>query len=158
LDRGLYGSKHVCIGASSSAEADDTTALAVLIHIILLKMHQIVSSSRHSDDISERWQQEVNQLIFEILFETKWRQCLWCWKRGMDVHDFMLPDGVIAVTYHDSRDCYLCDTCSDLEEPPWYPNARRRCAQSLKHIMPQSLRGNDEVLATMSAFVIGNDP
>ena len=153
----------MCIGASSSAEADDTTALAVLIHIILLKMYQIVYSSRHSDDISERWrwQQEVMSLVLETghgVGNGAWRQCLWCWKRGMDVHDFMLPDGVIAVTYHDSRDCYLCDTCSDLEEPPWYPNARRRCEKSLKYIMPQSLRGHDAVMATMSVFVIGNDP
>ena len=76
----------------------------------------------------------------------------------MNVHDFMLPDGVIVVTYHASRDCYLCHTCSDLEEPPWYPNARRRCEKSLKYIMPQSLRGHDAVMATMSAFVIANDP
>ena len=68
---------HIAQSVSSSAEADDTTARAVLIHVILLKMYQTVSSSRHSDDISERWQQEVNQLIFEILFETKWKQCLW---------------------------------------------------------------------------------
>ena len=114
----------------------------------------------------EPWQHEMNQLIFEILFKDRWQQCLWCWKWGVEVFrygdgwnsDFILPDGIRSVTYHNSRTCYLCDTCSGLAEPPWYPNARRRCAQSLKHIMPQLLRGHDEVLAALSKFVIGNEP
>ena len=113
------------------------------------------SSSRHEPDMDPR---VMNQIIFEDLFKDKWQQCFWCWKWGMEVFGFLRPIGVGSMTYHDARDCYLCINCSDLAEPPWYPNARRRCAQSLKHIMPQSLRGNDEVLATMSAFVIGNDP
>ena len=69
----------------------------------------------------------------------------------------LLPAGVLPLTDIDDLG-YLCDACFDLAEPPWYPNARQRCAQSLEHVMPQSLRGNLEVLATMSAFVVRNDP
>jgi|TARA_B100000787_G_scaffold166889_1_gene152765 hypothetical protein len=64
--------------------------------------------------------------------------------------------GVRTVTMHDPG--YLCDACRELAEPPWYPNARRRCAQSLKHVMPHQLRDHDAVLTTIAAFVLGNDP
>ena len=111
-------------------------------------------------------------------YDDKWRRCHWCWKWGMclwphpltpaHTHDVevwppVLPDGVLQLTRYTPSGCidcvgYLCDTCYDLEEPPWYPNARQRCAQSSEHIMPHSLRGNPTVLATISAFVVWNDP
>ena len=74
----------------------------------------------------------------------------------MSLNPPVLPTGVLSLIGVDGVG-YLCDACYDLAEPPWYPNARQRCAQSLEHVMPQSLRGNAIVLATMSAFVAEND-
>jgi hypothetical protein len=90
-------------------------------------------------------------------YEDKWCQCHWCWKWGMSLWPPVLPAGVLPLTDIDGLG-YLCDACYDLAEPPWYPNARQRCAQSLEHVMPQSLRGSHAVLATLSAFLVWNDP
>ena len=76
----------------------------------------------------------------------------------MSLCDEVLPVGVLALWDVDGVG-YLCDKCNFvLKEPPWYPNARQRCAQSLEHVMPQSLRGKAEVLVIMSAFVVYNEP
>jgi len=74
----------------------------------------------------------------------------------MSLRPPVLPAGVLSLLDVDGVGQF-CDTCFALDEPPWYPNARQRCAQSLGHVMPQSLRGNADVLATMSAFVVEND-
>ena len=93
-----------------------------------------------------------------IDYRNEWWQCHWCWKWGMSLCDEVLPYGVLPLWDVDGVG-YLCDNCGFvLEEPPWYPNARQRCAQSLEHVMPQSLRGNAEVLKIMSAFVVDNEP
>ena len=71
----------------------------------------------------------------------------------MSLNPPVLPAGVLSLTDVDGVG-YVCDTCFAWNA---YPNARQRCAQSLDHVMPQSLRGNAIVLATMSAFVAEND-
>ena len=68
----------------------------------------------------------------------------------------VLPAGVLQLNMQGRG--YLCVTCYDLAEPPWYPNARQRCAQSLVHVMPQSIRGSHAVLAALSTFLVWNDP
>jgi len=89
-------------------------------------------------------------------YEDKWCKCDWCSKWGMSLWPPVLPAGVLSLIDIDGLG-YLCDACYDLAEPPWYPNARQRCAQSLERVMPESLRGNPTVLATISAFVVWND-
>lgn len=74
----------------------------------------------------------------------------------MSLNPPVLPAGVLSLIDVDGVG-FLCDTCFDLAGPPWYPNARQLCAQSLEPVMPQSIRGNANVLATMSAFVAEND-
>jgi hypothetical protein len=90
-------------------------------------------------------------------YEDSWLQCHWCCKWGMSLWPPVLPAGVLPLTDIDGLG-YLCDACQDLDEPPLYPNAIQRCAQSLEHVMPQSLRGNTSVLATISALVVWNEP
>ena len=87
----------------------------------------------------------------------RWAQCHLCCKWGMSLWPPVLPAGVLPLTDIDGFG-YLCDACQDLDEPPLYPNAIQRCAQSLEHVMPQSLRGNTSVLATISALVVWNEP
>ena len=34
----------------------------------------------------------------------------------------------------------LCGRCLDLEEPPWWPNNRQQCAESLEFALPSEVK------------------
>ena len=87
----------------------------------------------------------------------RWAQCHWCCKWGMSLWPPVLPAGVLPLTDIDGLG-YTCDVCYDWDELWGYPNAIQRCAQSLEHVMPRSLRDNTSVLATISAFVVWDEP
>jgi hypothetical protein len=91
------------------------------------------------------------------LVKDKWRRCLWCWKWGMDVIEPLRTDDVASIQKHVARDCFLCKPCTRLDEPSWYPSARQQCIRALANgaIMPQAIRGTEDVLQIVSAFVIG---
>ena len=91
------------------------------------------------------------------LYDDKWIQCEWCWKWGMALWPPALPEDVLPLWDIDGLG-YLCDNCFALEEPPWQPNARQRCAQALQWIMPENLKGSSVILATISTFIAQNDP
>ena len=110
---------------------------------------------------------ESHQRFWRNLFRDKWRRCLWCWKWGMvmiehrwrryNPYELLLPDAVDSIQYYDSRDCFLCGPCWELPEPSWYHRARQQCMRALADgaIMPQAIRGTEDVLQIVSAFVIG---
>ena len=56
----------------------------------------------------------------------------------------------------------LCDRCFDLEEPPWWPNNRQRCAMWLHHtrLIPALLRNslNEDAAVLMAAYLAANVP
>jgi hypothetical protein len=87
----------------------------------------------------------------------RWAQCHWCCKWGMSLWPPVLPAGVLPLTDIDGLG-YTCDVCYDWDELWGYPNAIQRCAQSLEHVMPRSLRGNTSVLTTISALMVGDGP
>ena len=95
--------------------------------------------------------------VSEGFYRNRWAQCHWCWKWGMSLWPPVLPTNVLPLWNVDGVG-YLCDHCLALDEPPWQPNARQRCAQALRWIMPANLRGNAAVLAVMSTFMVWNDP
>ena len=117
------------------------------------EIHGETRQEIHEDH--QRWR----RCLWLKLFRAKWRRCLWCWTWGMDVIEPLLPDDVASIQYHVTLDCFLCKPCRRLDpcEPSWYPSARQQCIRALANgaIMPQAIRGTEDVLQIVSAFVIG---
>jgi len=78
--------------------------------------------------------------------------CHWCWKSGSCQDE--LPDGVIPLWDVDGVGL-LCDVCMQLEEPPWWPNNRQRCAlqlrESIGRLLPLS------AVKKVADFLVSND-
>ena len=105
--------------------------------------------------------QESQQRFYHCLFRDKWRRCRWCWTWGMEVIQYNFSqitlhrDNVTSIQYNFSRDCFLCEPCSELEEPSWYGHARQQCTRALTDgaIMPHAIPV--DVLQIISTFMIG---
>ena len=82
-----------------------------------------------------------------------WLQCTWCGWWGKCMSD--MPDHLQLTDIDSIPPMLLCNRCFDLEEPPWWPNNRQRCAASL----PLALPGTDriiEIQSTIAKFVAEN--
>ena len=123
-----------------------------------------------TDMVTASWQHPTNDLVSGHsmtypgspnappgFYRDEWLHCHWCGKREMSLCPPVLPAAVLPLRCTDDLG-YSCDACRYLGEPPLYPKAIQRCARSLEHIMPRSLRGNSVVLTTMSSFVVWNGP
>ena len=59
-------------------------------------------------------------------FGNEWRQCDWCGWWGKP--DWDAPDHMALIEVDGYTLMHYCLRCCELEEPPWYPNNRQRCA------------------------------
>ena len=86
-------------------------------------------------------------------FGNKWQQCTWCewWGR---VHDELERFSLDYVDKGNTVDLLLCERCTYLREPCWWPNNRQRCAASLKLSLSKKLP--KEVLRGIADFLAGN--
>ena len=98
-------------------------------------------------------------------YGDRWLRCKWCWQWGKCLHDDFL-NGALPLTDVDAVGDVLCDWCLDLEEPPWWPNNRQRCAMWLGEgkVRPsyfiEKLSPDEEVLPikTIADFLAVNIP
>ena len=74
-------------------------------------------------------------------------------------------NGALPLTDVDAVGGVLCDWCLELEEPPWWPNNRQRCAQWLcvGKVLPIRFLGKrspdeDLLIKTIADFLAVNDP
>ena len=87
-------------------------------------------------------------------------QCGWCWRWGKCVPAAFLngADPLTNVLGVGLK----CNRCLDLEEPPWWPNNRQRCATTLHNmrLLPALLRNSldEEFSVLMAAYLVKNLP
>ena len=91
---------------------------------------------------------------------NRYLQCGWCWRWGKCVPAEFLngADPLTNVLGVGLK----CNRCLDLEEPPWWPNNRQRCAMTLRNmrLLPALLRNsvNEEFSVLMAAYLAENLP
>ena len=92
-------------------------------------------------------------------FGDKWLQCDWCgWWGHTDWDepaDMALSDG------DGDQLMVFCLRCNELEEPPWYPNNRQRCADWFLNISrglpnPDHQQAAAEVSRKIAEFLASN--
>ena len=94
----------------------------------------------------------IGQLCMSCLAggEAPWFYCAWCWKWGKYCHDFADAELLVDI----DGEGPFCLRCTDLDEPPWQPNNRRRCARWLPLAVSKAFGG--DVVAIVAKFLAAN--
>ena len=104
-------------------------------------------------------------------YGDRWLQCTWCWRWGKtnlaegeewddEVSEEDRPRVFVVVPLEDHDGSGLiCPTCLLLDEPPWWPNNRRRCALALERgrILPMCVLSVGGMAKRVADFVVEND-
>ena len=80
--------------------------------------------------------------IFASSWE-EWRTCYWCWRWGLDM---TIPAAVEQP---------LCNECIQRDEPPWYPNDRKRCQHWIEYVFSSrtSRKLGEGASKTIASFI-----
>ena len=91
-------------------------------------------------------------------YGDRWLACEWCWKWGKCLADEHLG-GAMPLTDIDGLGV-LCYACMVLEEPPWRPNNRQRCATWLERmrLLPEALLVRSVIVVSMATYIARNTP
>ena len=96
----------------------------------------------------------IGQLCMSCLAEGEapWFYCAWCWTWGKYYCEFPFCESELLIDIDGEGP--FCLRCTDLDEPPWQPNNRRRCARWLSLAVPKAF-GRD-VVAIVAKFLAAN--
>ena len=86
-----------------------------------------------------QWPEKETGFTFQPSW-VAWRSCYWCWKWGLG-----MP--ILAAV-----NLPLCSECIHLDEPPWYPNGRKRCQIRVETVFRSKELG-EGASKTIAAFL-----